>query len=124
MDIQKKVDAPLNARGGQESFLMLTKGQFRSQHLTVTWVDCPPGSEQPMHEHASEEQVYVIIRGRGTMRVGEEEREVEAGTLVFVPPRTPHAIRNERDELMVFVSAASPAIDVGALEDVFRYSER
>ena len=57
--------APINRRGGQNSYLLLKKGQFGSQNLVVTWVDCAPGGEQQMHVHQAEEQAYIIVRGRG-----------------------------------------------------------
>ena len=121
MHIQSLAHAPLNRRGGQDSYLLLTKGQFGSQNLTVTWVDCEPGGEQQMHAHKREEQVYVIVRGSGVMKVGVEEQAVQPGSLVFIPPGTPHAIRNTGDETLTFVSAASPPIDIAALSDYFAY---
>lgn len=114
-------DAPINRRGGQDSYLLLKKGQFGAQNLFVTWVDCAPGGEQQMHVHQAEEQVYIIVSGRGHMKTGDEEQEVSAGTLVFVPPGTAHAIRNTGEETLTFVSAASPPMDVDALSDYFAY---
>ena len=121
MDTQRIAEAPLNERGGQKSYLLLTEGQFGSKNLAVTWVEGVPGSEQPMHEHPDREQCYVIVQGRGLMRVGDEEREVSAGTLVFVPPATAHAIRNTGREPLIFVSAASPPFDIDTLSPEFRY---
>ena len=123
MHMLKVSEAPVNRRGGQESFLMLTKGQFGSHHLTVTWVEGGPGSEQPVHAH-EQEQVYLVISGRGIMLVGDEEQDVEAGTLIFVPPGSRHCIRNPGPETLVFVSAAAPAIDVNALDEVFQYRDQ
>jgi mannose-6-phosphate isomerase-like protein (cupin superfamily) len=125
MHTQHTSSAPLNRRGdGQDSYLLLTKGQFGSRNLAVTWVDCAPGSEQRLHEHEAQEQVYVIVRGRGLMKAGGEEREVEAGTLVFVPPRTPHAIRNTGDDTLTYVSATSPPFDLEALASDQAYAPR
>jgi len=121
MQIQSLTNAPLNRRGGQNSHLLLTKCQFGSRNLTITWVDCEPGGEQQMHAHKTEEQVYVIVRGMGMMKAGDEEREVRSGSLVFIPPGTPHAIRNTGDDTLTFVSAASPPIDIAALSDYFAY---
>jgi mannose-6-phosphate isomerase-like protein (cupin superfamily) len=121
MDIQSLARAPLNRRSGQDSYLLLTKGQFGSQNLTITWVDCEPGGEQQMHAHKREEQVYVVVRGSGIMKVGVEEREVQCGSLVFIPPGTAHAIRNTGDETLTFVSAASPPVDIAALSHYFAY---
>ncbi len=58
-------EAPINRRGGQTSYLLLGKAQFGSERLAITWVDCPVGSEQPMHRHPHAEQAYCIIAGRG-----------------------------------------------------------
>ena len=114
-------NAPINRRGGQDSYLLLKKGQFGSRNLVVTWVDCEPGGEQQMHAHAAEEQVYIVVRGHGLMKIGDEERDVSSGTLIFVPPGTAHAIRNTGDDTLTFVSAASPPMDVDALSDYFAY---
>jgi len=111
MHTQHIGDAPVHERGGQSSYLLLAQGQFGARHLAITWVDCPPGSSQPQHQHDTQEQIYVITRGRGVMTVGDEERELEAGTLVFVPPATPHTIRNDSGEPMSYISATSPPFD-------------
>jgi mannose-6-phosphate isomerase-like protein (cupin superfamily) len=113
--------SPINHRGGQSSHLLLAKGQFGSQRLAITWVDCPPGSEQPVHEHDGKEQVYVIVRGSGTMTVGDERRDVAAGTLVFVPPGMGHSIRNDGPDMLIYVSATAPPFDVPELGNVFSF---
>ena len=106
--------SPRNHRGGQVSYLLLTQGQFGSRHLSITWVEGAPGSEQPVHSHPDNEQVYVIVRGRGLMKVGDEEQQVGAGELVFIPPRTGHAILNTGSEPLVYVSATSPPFELPA----------
>ncbi len=45
--------------------------------------------------------MYVVVRGQGQMLLGDEERSVSEGTLVFVPPGTEHAIRNTSSGLLV-----------------------
>jgi mannose-6-phosphate isomerase-like protein (cupin superfamily) len=109
MFVQRVDDSPRNERGsGQVSHLLLGTGDFGSRNLSVTWVECTPGSQQDLHAHRASEQAYVIIEGRGRMIVGEEERDVEPGTLVFIPPGQPHAIKNIHDQRLVYVSATSP----------------
>ncbi len=108
MSFTRVGECPRNERGGQVSHLLLAEGQFGSRNLTVTWVEGDRGSQQPVHAHADSEQAYVIVRGCGRMIVGEDEHEVGPGTLVFIPPDTPHAIRNDSDEPLVYVSATSP----------------
>lgn len=79
--------------------------------MSITWVDVEPGNEQPQHSHGPQ-QVYVITRGSGRMKVGEEEREVSAGSMVFIPSNTEHGIVNTGDETLTYVSAATPAFPV------------
>lgn len=81
------------------------------------------GSRLRPHDHVSE-QVYVIVQGRGKMRVGEEERWVEEGDLVYVPPGALHGIENSSEGVLVYVSAATPAIDAAAAYDTGQLRER
>jgi mannose-6-phosphate isomerase-like protein (cupin superfamily) len=114
-------EALRNERGGQVSLLLLGKGDFGSERLAVTWVEGEPGSEQPRHAHPENEQVYVIVAGRGVMFVGEERQEVGPGTLILVPPRTQHSIRNTGDETLTYVSATSPPFDLPPPDSEFAY---
>ena len=116
--------APVNRRGGQESYLLLSKGQFGARNLAITWVEGAPGSEQRAHAHEGQEQVYVIVRGRGLMRVGDEEQPVEAGTMILVPPQTLHSIRNVSDEPLIYVSATAPPFDEALIAPDFKYVPR
>lgn len=107
MHVRRIDEAPTHERGGgQVSHLLLAAGEFGSRNLAVTWVECAPGSQQDLHAHPDSEQAYVIVAGRGTMIVAGEEREVERGAMIFIPPRT-HAIRAGSGPL-VYVSATSP----------------
>src|SRR5687768_14482366 len=124
MQIQALGTAPVNERGGQKSYLLLGRGQLGSNNLAITWVEGTPGSMQAVHGHPDNEQVYVIVRGRGVMQVSDEMEEVRAGTLVFVPPGAAHAIKNTGEEPLVFISATSPPFDPNELDAYFRYEEQ
>jgi mannose-6-phosphate isomerase-like protein (cupin superfamily) len=116
MYTQTLEESPRNHRGGQVSYLLLTKGQFGSSNLSITWVEGEPGSEQPIHAHPENEQVYVIVRGRGLMKAGDEQQDVGPGTMVFVPPKTDHAIYNRGDEPLLYVSATAPPFELPPVE--------
>jgi mannose-6-phosphate isomerase-like protein (cupin superfamily) len=118
----RRLDEALrNERGGQVSYLLMGKGDFGSEHLAITWVTGEPGSEQRRHNHPESEQVYVIVAGRGLMFVGDERQEVDAGTVVLVPPGTPHSIRNTGEETLAYVSATSPPFDAPSPDSPFAY---
>ena len=106
---------------GLVSHILLEEGDAPGGELSVTWVDVEPGSEQKPHSHGPQ-QVYVITRGAGRMKVGDDEREVGVGHMVFIPPNTEHGIVNTGDEVLTYVSAATPAFPVTELYDAGQLS--
>lgn len=86
--------------------------------LTVTLVEVEPGAKQTVHSHEPE-QVYVIIAGEGVMQVGTEERRVESGESVHIPPNTQHGIENTGDEILEYISAATPAFPQDQIEEFY-----
>ena len=121
MNVQCLDQSPRNRRGGQVSYLLLAPGQFAAENMSITWVEGEPGSEQPNHSHLNNEQVYVIVHGRGAMTVGDETKEVGPGTAILVPPQTGHSIRNIGEERLVYVSATSPPFEMPPVDSQFAY---
>ncbi len=116
MYTRNKEEGPRRERSGLVSHILLQRGDLPEVSLTATWVEVAPGSRQRPHDHASE-QVYVITAGRGRMLVGEEEREVGAGDLVHIPSGAVHGIENASEAVLIYVSAATPALDAEAAYD-------
>ena len=108
--------APAFHRDGLVSRVLLEPGGEPASDLAVTWVEVESGAGQPLHRHAAE-QVYVLVRGQGRMRVGDESVELRAGDLALAPGGELHGIENTGDELLVYVSAATPAFRVSELYD-------
>ncbi len=73
MFTRNRSESPRRERDGLVSHILLAEGDVVGGELTVTWVDVAPGSAQRPNGHGSE-QVYVVVEGRGLMRVGDEER--------------------------------------------------
>jgi mannose-6-phosphate isomerase-like protein (cupin superfamily) len=66
-----------------------------------------PGSADPQSPH-SEDEVYAVLRGRCRFVAGGQEREVGAGSVLFVPARMEHRFLDirERLEALVFFGPA------------------
>lgn len=95
-------------RGGLVSHLLLKKGDVADGALSVSWVEAAPGSARNVHAH-EQEQVYVILRGKAWMRVGDESAEAQEGDLIHAPPDAPHSIANTSDkETLVYLAVATP----------------
>ena len=65
-----------------------------SRNMSVTWIDVPSGIDQELHSHEESEQVYVVVKGAGTMTVAGDTQEIGEGDLILVPPATDHSIAN------------------------------
>jgi len=56
------------------------------------------------HIHPESEEVYYVIRGRGTVYISKEKREIstEPDMALYIPPRTIHAVKNTgKGELII-----------------------
>jgi mannose-6-phosphate isomerase-like protein (cupin superfamily) len=113
--------APKRELEGLVSHILLEEGDAPGVELSITWVDVAPGGGQKPHSHGPQ-QIYVITRGRGRMRIGDEERDLSEGSLAFIPPNTEHGIVNTGDEVLTYISAATPAFAVSDLYDAGQLS--
>lgn len=68
-----------------------------------------PGATDPQSPH-TEDELYYIVSGQGWVTVGDERREVTAGSLVFVAATVPHHFHDVRERLEILV-VFSPAED-------------
>lgn len=60
------------------------------------------GATDPQQPH-TEDELYYVAQGRGAIRVGEEDRPVEQGTLIFVAADVPHRFHSITEDLTVLV---------------------
>jgi mannose-6-phosphate isomerase-like protein (cupin superfamily) len=63
------------------------------------------------HRHDRHDLVVVMVRGHGSMLLGDEERPVGVGSILYVPRGTVHAFRNAADEPAVAYAVYAPAFD-------------
>ena len=65
----------------------------------------------PYHLHHAEEEAFVILEGRGTLRVAGELLEIKAGDVAFLPagPEYPHQIINTSDAPLKYLSISTRA---------------
>ncbi len=60
----------------------------------------PPGAEVGLHVHPYHE-VFVLIEGQAEYRRGEDRIEAGPGTVIVIPPETPHGFQNVGDVPLV-----------------------
>jgi mannose-6-phosphate isomerase-like protein (cupin superfamily) len=114
--VKSLASAPTRELEGLVSHVLLQDGDIADGELAVTWVDVAPGAQQGRHSHPPQ-QTYLITRGSGVMHVGDEDREVGVGDLVYIPSGVEHGIDNTGEETLTYISAATPAFDVTSMYD-------
>lgn len=62
-----------------------------------------PGQSQAVHAHDGADKFYLVLEGKARMRVGAEEAEAGAGTLVWAPAGVPHGVVEALDRCVMLV---------------------
>src|SRR5205085_1832658 len=75
---------------------------LRVPALSVGLYVLPAGGVDGQQPH-TEDEVYYVVRGAGAIRVGEEDRSVGPGTVVYVPAAIPHRFHSIAEDLTILV---------------------
>ncbi|MFQ6094577.1 MAG: cupin domain-containing protein [Candidatus Bathyarchaeia archaeon] len=69
-----------------------------------------PGEGLVPHIHPQSEEVYYVIKGKGTVYVGEEKKEtpIEPEVALYIPPGTIHAVTNTGKEKLLIAFFVAP----------------
>jgi quercetin dioxygenase-like cupin family protein len=60
------------------------------------------GSPDPQRPH-HEDEMYYVVRGRGRFKAGGEDREVSAGSVIYVAAEVAHHFYDIEEEIVVLV---------------------
>ncbi|MBS2037712.1 cupin domain-containing protein [bacterium] len=66
-----------------------------NDRLTMVWLEMDPAPQQPVlltHYHAHD-QITMLVEGRAEVRVGDQQRVVEAGAAYVAPSNVHHGLR-------------------------------
>ncbi|QRV16503.1 cupin domain-containing protein [Haloterrigena salifodinae] len=87
-------------------------------HLKLWYFD--PGEEIRYHAHAEQEELYYVLEGEFSLKLGRsgEEEYVEAGpgTFWIAKPEIGHGHRNVGDEEGVVLAIGAPAVEDPGLD--------
>lgn len=80
---------------------------YRAAGVNAWFADTDGQLVPPHEEDSGNEELYVVVRGRASFTVGEETRDVPAGSLIFVPAGVHRTAVASADGTIVFVVGAS-----------------
>jgi mannose-6-phosphate isomerase-like protein (cupin superfamily) len=94
-ELSKLVDA--RAAGGRAYLEFL-----RVPHLSAGLYVLPRDGVDSQRPH-SEDELYLVLAGRGQLKVAEQSQPVGPGSLCFVPAHAPHLFHSVTEELRLLV---------------------
>lgn len=62
----------------------------------------PAGGTDPQSPH-TEDEVYYVVSGKAQIKVGNEDREVQTGSIVYVAKNVEHRFHSIEEELTLIV---------------------
>jgi mannose-6-phosphate isomerase-like protein (cupin superfamily) len=75
--------------------LKVTPKANGSQHLVVVGAeDIRPGDAIPTHKHLEQDEIVLVEKGTIHAHVGDQERDLHAGGMVFIPQHTWISLKN------------------------------
>lgn len=83
-----------DGNGRVKNALLYDDTDFSTNLRFVIYTELPPGTSIGYHTHGNDEEVYVILEGRGTMTIDGEAHDVRAGDVILNKPYGSHGLEN------------------------------
>ncbi|MFJ9605159.1 cupin domain-containing protein [Kitasatospora sp. NPDC101176] len=104
---------------GTTRMRVLEDGSHTGHRLAIAESVLAPHTQgPPQHRHARHDEGFYVLSGTVRFTVGAEDHDVSAGTLVMVPPGTPHTFANPTDRPAVMLSTFTPDLYVQYFRDL------
>jgi mannose-6-phosphate isomerase-like protein (cupin superfamily) len=81
---------------------------FETERFFLDVYGLEPGQSQSPHAHDGCDKVYVVLEGKGTIRIGSESHAVSGGDAVHAPAGVEHGLENPGPARMVALAFMAP----------------
>lgn len=86
-------DEEIRSRGGVRWKTLLSADLTPTEALTAGIARIRPGEELSPHSH-SQPEIYIVLEGEATVRIGEKIHRLAPGSAAFIPGGARHGCRN------------------------------
>ena len=90
--------------------IMFNSETANTKYLTFAVGCFAPGEGLDVHLHPESEEVYYVVKGEGTVYLGEDLKpvRVEPDTALYIPPKTVHGVKNTGKETLIIAFFVAP----------------
>ena len=112
MDIVNIKDVvAFTTKDGSEIRELLAHRNSCIRHQSLAEARLPQGSCTTAHRHVVTEEIYYILEGTGSMRIGDSVRDVTEGDAIAIAPGQVHQITNTGPIVLKFLCCCAPAYE-------------
>ncbi len=112
MDVQNIDRVPaFTTKDGSEIRELLAPRNSCIVNQTLAEARLPAGRSTTPHHHVGTEEIYYLLEGQGSMRLGAETRPVGPGDAIAIPPGAVHQITNTGPSVLKFLCCCAPGYD-------------
>ena len=90
----RRIHTDNSAVASSQFMLKVSPKNNGSQHLVAGIEDIAPGEGIPKHRHLVQDEIVLIHSGKAHVWLGDQERDLHAGGLVFIPANTWISLKN------------------------------
>ena len=84
----RRIHTDASVPASSQFMLKVSPKNNGSQHLVAGTEDLAPGATLPKHRHLTQDEIVLIHSGTAHVWLGDQERDLHAGGLVFIPANT------------------------------------
>jgi quercetin dioxygenase-like cupin family protein len=84
----RRIHTNASAPASSQFMLKVSPKTNGSQRLVAGTEDLAPGANLPKHRHLTQDEIVLIHSGTAHVWLGDQERDLHAGGLVFIPANT------------------------------------
>jgi mannose-6-phosphate isomerase-like protein (cupin superfamily) len=70
----------------------------------VSLAKLQPTLSYEKHDHQDHEEIYYIINGNGSIKIGDEVTKFRDGDIIYIPEKTSHSITNDGNKMVEFLA--------------------
>ncbi|MEN8257132.1 MAG: cupin domain-containing protein [Thermodesulfobacteriota bacterium] len=96
-------------KDGSEIREMIHPQHQDNKKISVAEARIKPGMKTEPHYHKKSEEVYVVMAGKGLLRIEDKRYEIEKGVSIVIMPGQVHGLENTNNEDLVVMCCCAPA---------------
>ena len=90
----RRIHTDASVPASSQFMLRVSPKNNGSQHLVAGTEEVAPGATLPKHRHLVQDEIVLIHSGTAHVWLGDQERDLHAGGLVFIPANTWVSLKN------------------------------